>query len=358
MISTFEIYQALKNDNFSLFYMGEFDDDMTELLMMIQETSTDQKKNVKKRISFLIAECFQNIIRHADDDIMDGMENSPKMFMLRNVHGLQYISTSNPIEKVNMKALIESLESLQQISQEDLKERYLKALTNNTMTDKGGGGLGLIEMARKTKNPPDYEFASINEDYSNFFMQLKMKGSEENETELKMSDTISLYESMVNEHIVLLRKGDFSQDSIVPLFRLFESNLQLKNEDLVFKKKSLYMLIELLQNMNAHAAIMDKSKEGMFIVSIKDGNYTMRTGNFIENSKAKVLNEHLDSLQGLDKIELAKRYKSQLMNNTINDDSGAGIGIIEMFRQSSGEISYEFNKINDELSFFSLSASL
>ena len=163
---------------------------------------------------------------------------------------------------------------------------------------------------------------------------------------------------MVDEHIVLLRKGDFSQDSIVPLFKLFESNLQLKNEDLVFKKKSLYMLIELLQNMNAHAAIMNKSKEGMFIVSIKNGIYTMRTGNFIENSKAIILNEHLDSLQGLDKIELSKRYKEQLMNNTINDDSGAGIGIIEMYRQSSGDISYEFNKIDDELSFFSLSASL
>jgi hypothetical protein len=338
--------------------MGEFDDDLTELLMMIQETSTDEKKNVKKRISFLIAECFQNIIRHADDVIDDGLENSPKMFMLRNTHGLQYISTSNPIEKINIKALMDSLEKLQQLSQEELKEIYLSALTNNTMSDKGGGGLGLIEMARKTKNPPAYVFESINEDYSNFFMQLKMKGSEENNSEIDISETISLYDTMVDEHVVLLRKGDFSQDSIVPLFKLFESNLQLKNEDLVFKKKSLYMLIELLQNMNAHAALIDKSKEGMFIVSIKNGNYTMRTGNFIENSKAEKLNEHLDSLQGLDKIELAKRYKMQLMDNTINDDSGAGIGIIEMFRQSSGDISYEFNKINEELSFFSLSASL
>ena len=139
---------------------------------------------------------------------------------------------------------------------------------------------------------------------------------------------------------------------------LVKANLQLKKEDLVFKKKSLYILIELLQNMNRHAVEINGSKEGLFTISLKDKVYTMETGNFISTDKAEELKKHLDSLQGLDKVQLSKRYKEQLLDNSIREDQGAGIGIIEMFRQSDGEIIYTFTPVNEEYTFFSLRATL
>ena len=287
----FSLYSKLKRDNFSLYYMGEFDDDLTEVLMRIQETSSDEGKSIKKRVSYLIAECFQNIIRHSDQEEMDTLEGTSKFFMMRHIQGTHYLATANPVEESNKQTLVSSLESLQNLSLDELKRIYLNSLGNNALNSKGGGGLGLIEMARKTKSPPTYSFKKINDQYSNFFMQLKMRG-EENSEEVEIEDTISMYDELLANKIVLLRKGDFSQESILPLFKLFESNLQLKKEDLVFKKKSLYILIELLQNMNRHAQDVNGSQEGLFLVALDNGEYTMKTGNFIRKEDAKKLKNH------------------------------------------------------------------
>ena len=354
----YSLYQQLVRDNFSLFYLGEFDDDLTEVLMRIQETSSDEGRSTKKRMNYLIAECFQNIIRHSNDEETERELNTSKFFMIRIIEHTHFLATANPIEKTNQSTLVQSLESLQNLTEKELKVIYLNALGSNQLSAKGGGGLGLIEMARKTKNPPSYHFDNINDSHSNFFMQLKMRKEESIDVTLEVEDTVELYHEMLEEDIVLLRKGDFSQESILPLFKLFESNLQLKKEDLVFKKKSLYILIELLQNMNKHAVEIEGSKEGVFIVSLKNSVYTMKTGNYVKKEDGIRLKSHLDSLVGLDKIQLAKRYKEQLMSNSISEDQGAGIGIIEMVRQSDGEILYDFDDIDENLCFYSFSATL
>lgn len=354
----YRFYSSLIKDNFSLIYMGEFDDDLTGLLMRIQETSSEEGRGVKKRVSYLIAECFQNVIRHSDIDHAGHEQSESKMFMMRNINGTHLLASTNLVETKNLGTLKDALDSLQNLSKEELKEMYLNALGNNMMSEKGGGGLGLIEMARKTKNPPQYHFDQVNDEYFNFFLQLQMDGDSQISDVAGINDTVELYKEMTEEHIVLLRKGDFSQESILPLFQLFESNLQLKKEDLVFKKKSLYILIELLQNMNRHAVEINGSKEGLFLIALRNGEYTMETGNFISRPKAAILKEHLDSLQGTDKIELAKRYKNQLMETSVGEGQGAGIGIIEMFRQSDGEIMYNFDEVDETTMFFSLSATL
>ncbi|MCB9224812.1 MAG: SiaB family protein kinase [Crocinitomicaceae bacterium] len=357
-MKAFRFYQTLKNDYFSLVYMGEFDDELTSTLMRIQETGTDEGRGMKKRLSYLIAECFQNVIRHSDADPDSIEELTSKMFMMRFIGGIHYLTSVNPIENENIEKLKGILDSLKKVSSEDIRAIYLEALGENSLSEKGGGGLGLIEMARKTKNPVDYYFEPKGDTYANFYMQLKLSSNEAASGNLDLEESKKLYHELLNDHVVMLRKGDFSQETILPLFQLFESNLQIKKEDLVFKKKSLYILIELLQNMNRHGVEINGSKEGLFLVIIKDGKYNMQTGNFIYKKNAEKLKGHLDSLNGLDKIELSKRYKEQLMSADIEEDKGAGLGIIEMFRQSEGEIIYTFDEVNEQLAFFSLSATL
>lgn len=355
-MTVYPLYQQLIRDNFSLFYLGEFDDELTELLMRIQEAGSDEERSTKKRMNHLITECFQNIIRHSTDE--HEVESISKFFMIRIIGRSHFIASANPIHKSNETTLIQSLESLQNLSSEELKTIYLHSLVTNKLSDKGGGGLGLIEMAKKTKNPPSYYFDSFTETLSNFFLQLEMHSDANTAVSLDIEDTAKLYHMLLAENIVLLRKGDFSQESILPLIKLFESNLQLKEENLIFKKKSLYILIELLQNMTKHAVEYGESKEGLFLVSLRDTVYTMKTGNYIKKDKALILKNHLDDLINLDKIQLAKRYKEQLMASDDVESQGAGLGIIEAFRQSDGEILYDFTDIDENFSFYSFSVTL
>ena len=102
----YKFFRKFKNDHFGLAYMGEFDDELTEGLMRSNETSIHEPKNFKKRLSYLIAECFQNIIRHEDKpDILTRTNDRPKIFLLRNVGNSHYISASNLISNTKKEDL-------------------------------------------------------------------------------------------------------------------------------------------------------------------------------------------------------------------------------------------------------------
>ena len=49
-----------------------------------------------------------------------------------------------------------------------LKAYYLEHLENNTMSDKGGAGLGFITIGMKSGNKLKTEFKKINDDFSLF----------------------------------------------------------------------------------------------------------------------------------------------------------------------------------------------
>ncbi len=362
--ATFELFHELSNDTFDLIYLGEFDDELTAIFLDINEVSKAEIKSYKKKISFLIAECFQNIIRHSDDGSKKEIDiHIPRMFMLRDKGKIHHIVTSNLIENAQQENLSTSLDSLKNLTKSELKEIYLNALINNQHSEKGGAGLGLIEMARKSGNAPSFDFVKITDTYSNFFLQVNIAAKDYNgdnlEDETSVESAKGIYKRMKDEEIILVQKGDFSQDSIIPLIQLFENNLTLKEENLVIKKKALYVLIEMLQNITIHSSEEGVLKQAILIVRKSEGSeYGISTGNYISNEEGKILVEQLDSIADLDKIELTKRYKKQLSSRSATEGKGAGIGLIEICRNSSERIDYHIKEISDDTSFFSLNVKL
>ena len=66
--------------------------------------------------------------------------------------------------------LREKLEQINQLDAKEIREVYRQMLSVAEFTDKGGAGLGLIEMAKKTGNKLDYDFISLDKDYSYFIL--------------------------------------------------------------------------------------------------------------------------------------------------------------------------------------------
>ena len=60
------------------------------------------------------------------------------------------------------------------MSKEELKEFYKKTLNNGQMSKKGGGGLGMIDIARKTGEKLDYNFLEIDNKVSFFTLNIKI----------------------------------------------------------------------------------------------------------------------------------------------------------------------------------------
>jgi hypothetical protein len=58
------------------------------------------------------------------------------------------------------------------LSIEELKDYYIETLNNEAFSGKGGGGLGMIDIARKSGQKIEYTFHPVDESYSFFSLMI------------------------------------------------------------------------------------------------------------------------------------------------------------------------------------------
>jgi hypothetical protein len=92
-------------------------------------------------------------------------------------HGYKII-TGNFVQSENIEKLEEKIKRINRSSNEEIKELYKFILNHQRISAKGGGGLGLVDIARKTGNKLEYEFKEYNDKY--YFFYLDILVNEEN----------------------------------------------------------------------------------------------------------------------------------------------------------------------------------
>jgi len=222
-----------------------------------------------------------------------------------------------------------------------------------------GSGLGLLEMARRSGQKFKYQFEFVNFYYSLFHFQVKLNLTNRTRvhTELPIEEMSGLYDTMHRWNILAAYKGTFSQSSILPLLNMMERNLANLEVDQSVQKKLLYILIELLQNVNRHGRALHDSPEGILLVSRDGDRFLVRVGNLLEGTQVEPLKEYLDELIQMDPKSLAALYKKNLTVSSVSS-SKSGLGLIDICRYSQSRLDYHFVPITSRTSFFSFSASV
>jgi hypothetical protein len=120
---------------------------------------------IYKRILLIMIESLENIMKHSDgpDSPQDDLEVPSLSISLLNNQFL--IKSSNPVDKANIQVLRERIDLLNHMDAQELKNIYKETITNGVFSKTGGAGLGLIEMAKISGNPIQYEFKPINNQY-------------------------------------------------------------------------------------------------------------------------------------------------------------------------------------------------
>jgi hypothetical protein len=362
--SLFPYYELLKDDQLSLVYQGVFSDELTEKILQLNEkgiSASSKMGKIKNKVAFLLAECFQNIVRHEDKpEILNNTNNKPGMFMVRHVGSSYYVTSVNRIANNKVDGLKQKLHYLESLSLEELKKESLKQLANEEVSDKGGAGLGLLVMALKTNKQIQYDFEFLNYFLSLFFLQTKIDHPENMDDSyrpgLSLNDTKKLHHQMSEQGVILINKGDFSQETVLPLLAMIEKNLALGERSMGYLKKLFYVLIEMLQNVSKHGEMHNGIREGLLLLAKKRQHYMVYAGNIIANSKIENLKRHLDEIIAMDKDALTDLYKKRLKHGEIGYKGGAGLGLIDICRYSSEKFSYEFSAIDKDHSFVSFCA--
>lgn len=301
------------DDNQCFLYNGNFSNSITAKIIKINESGfniQDESIKIKKRAIYLIGESFQNIIKHGDinADAQDE-SNKPEFFMTRSSNARHYITTGNLVKNNAVDNLREQIDYVNNLNKEELNALYKHQIKTGSFSEKGGAGLGIIDMARKTDQKIKYIFLDYNKESSIFYNQIEIN-SESSQNMANPRETyeiehaINFHNKMLDEYISILYKGNFSEESIEPVLKIFENNLAAENLKSKILKRLYVVLIELLQNISCHGFGKNDLKQGIFSVSEIDHMYIISTGNYIQNKSVAGFSKQLESLNLKNKEEL------------------------------------------------------
>jgi hypothetical protein len=171
------------------------------------------------------------------------------------------------------------------------------------------------------------------------------------------------YKEMKAHEITLVYEGEITHQITKAFTSLTESNMAKEEESNSVQRKVFHVMVECLQNISKHAdevTVNDYlfSGRGIFMVSKRETEYAVTTGNAIDNDRIEGIRNMLDTVNGLNKEELNEMYKKQIREGRLSDKGGAGLGFIDIKRKTGNRLEYHFLPVGENISFFLLTSTV
>jgi hypothetical protein len=160
-------------DGFPVVYKGKLNHELLKLFTSMAEAKVSKgcsDISVRRLVFHVIVECVQNITRHSDDYGEDGIGNG--IFVVGERKDYYYIITGNVVKAHKVPKLENQLEKLNAMEIKDLIKLHKAQMMDGEISEKGGAGLGLIDMIRKTGEKYIYQFLKL--DMENHYFILKV----------------------------------------------------------------------------------------------------------------------------------------------------------------------------------------
>ena len=106
------------------------------------------------------------------DDL--GSNHNTVIFMVGKEEDTYVIYTGNYIKTESAGKLESRLERINSLNPEELKAHYKEVLNNGMMSEKGGGGLGMIDIARKSGQKLGFKFLKVDDELSFYSLKIKV----------------------------------------------------------------------------------------------------------------------------------------------------------------------------------------
>ena len=153
--------------------------------------------------------------------------------------------------------------------------------------------------------------------------------------------------------------GEFSIDFINGLTDSVEEMMVSNGDSKKVIKRVFSILIEGLQNVRLHGERDEQGNQFSFLFILKcKNNYKIIMGNLINHEDKVNAESYLDKINLMSTEELKSYYLEVLDNSFFSSKGGAGLGFLTMRMKSEQKLSYSFDKLNDNLCFFTVEITL
>ena len=165
------------NTNNNEVVLVEFKGSLSQNILIEISDIIIKRVAVDKTIKIIFAvfvELAQNIMHYsAEKDIIDAKEIGVGKIVFSEHEDYYGICSVNHILNTNHEKLTKHIEKINSMNQDELKSFYKESRRRNTDNESKGAGLGLIDIARKSKNILEYSTKLIDKNTS--FLSIKIK---------------------------------------------------------------------------------------------------------------------------------------------------------------------------------------
>jgi len=169
-----EYYSKLNDDDVLIAYKGSVSSELISNVLDVVESRMDdysEASKTRKKVYNVLVESLQNLYHHIESlppELQKDFDEKFGILVVSRVKSKYKISTGNFIEAGKVGQLRSRLDKINSMNPDELKDMYKFILNHQRLSEKGGGGLGLVDIARKTGNPLEYSFHKYDPRYSFF----------------------------------------------------------------------------------------------------------------------------------------------------------------------------------------------
>jgi hypothetical protein len=360
------IHDKMMKEHLLFVFRGDITDrNSLPLLTLLENEMKDDSYGFigRKRLFMYVLESLQNIVKHGN------RLNRGRMSLVsysKTADGYT-ITTGNLIASDHVDNLRMRLEKVNKLDIIEIKNLYKQILNTSEFSEKGGAGLGLVEMAIKTGNKLDYDFVSVDNDFSYFILNKTVDSSgmgihsADANNKFKSDSVVQLENIMAENKIYMIWSGHITSGIGEEVLSLTESRLAEEDIDLKVRRRVFNIMVEILENVSKYnPGRKPEEKYGMPVamVRLEDGKFVLTTGNLILNTNISDLKGKLDAINNYDMAGLKELYFKSLSEQSIETDSTGNMGLIEMARKSGSRLNYQFEEVNEMYSYFMLTVKV
>ncbi len=356
------IQDTIRRERLMFLFRGDITEkNSLPLLSLLENEMKEDSFNLagRKRLFMYALESLQNIIKHGrrnDHNVM------PLVSYSKTDDGYT-ITTGNVITDAQSELLANRLEKVNSLDAQETKALYRQILETPGFSDKGGAGLGLLEMALKTGNRLDFDFIPLGESLSYFVLSKTVDSSGmgfNNGTRCEKFNglkALGLEKLMAENNIHMSWSGHLTQGIGEEVLSITEAKLAYEDVDARLRRKVFNIMVEILENVSKYNP--GKEAENLYgmplaMVRIENGKFVLTTGNLVSGSRAGELKQKIDNINSFSHDDLKTLFFASLSAQSIETDSTGNMGLISMARKSGSKLEYHFRKVNEEYSYFML----
>jgi hypothetical protein len=170
-----ELFKQMNSHSIILSYQGEFTQEITKSVLTMTEKNMESRGEesiVKRKVFNVMVECLQNIVKHSytDENILD-----KAIFIIGEDDKTYEVSTGNFIENSEIDLLTNKIQEVNHLDKDGLKSLYKEIIKDkNGLSERGGAGLGLVDIARKSGHKIEYSFNNYDAQHSFFSLKTRI----------------------------------------------------------------------------------------------------------------------------------------------------------------------------------------